>query len=197
MKYLMTITLTALLMWSCQNSTSKEETTTTTNEHAHHQAEEKSNEEKKKSKSPKTTAMGNIGKNHVHIEYSSPSVRGRQIWGGLVAYGQVWSSGAHRATTVNFGKDVTIGGVHIASGKYGFFTIPGEQEWTVIINKNWDQHLADDYDQGQDVVRVQVQPEENEFTESLKYSVTSIDDANGEIRLEWEGLILVLKVQNN
>lgn len=196
MKYLMTITLSALLMWSCQN-TSQQEATEETNEHANHEADEKPDETKKKPKSPKTSAMGNIGENHVHIEYSSPSVRGRVIWGGLVPYGEVWASGAHNATSINFAKDVKLGGVEIASGKYAFFTIPGEKEWTVIINKNWDQHLADDYSQEEDVVRVQVVPELNEVVESLTYSVVATEDSKGSIQLAWSDLKIALEVLNN
>ena len=90
-----------------------------------------------------------------------------------------------------------IGGVEIASGKYAFFTIPGEKEWIVIINKNWDQHLADDYNQEDDIVRETVVPEENEFVEALKYSVVSSDETKGYILLDWEKLRIAIAVVNN
>jgi hypothetical protein len=63
-----------------------------------------------KPKSPRMAAMAMVGNNHVHIDYGSPSVRGRNIWNGLVAYDQVWATGAHRATTIDFSDDVIIDG---------------------------------------------------------------------------------------
>jgi len=201
MKNTLAIAVLALIFWSCQNTTSQQETTEEateeTNEHAHHQTDEKPDETKKKPKSPKTSAMANIGDNHVHIEYGSPSVRGRVIWGGLVPYGEVWASGAHNATSVNFSNDVIIGGIEIPKGKYAFFTIPGEKEWTVIINKNWDQHLADKYNEEDDIVRVTIAPQENEFVEALKYSVVSSDQTKGYINFEWADLKIALEVVNN
>lgn len=68
--------------------------------------------------------MAMIGENHVHIDYGSPSVRGRNIWNGLVAYNQVWATGTHKATWIDFSKDVMIEGQHIPKGKYRFFIIP-------------------------------------------------------------------------
>jgi hypothetical protein len=196
MKYTLAIAVSVLLFWSCQN-TSKQEVKEETNEHAHHGTPSSEDVPKKKAKSPKTNTMANIGENHVHIEYSSPSVRGRQVWGGLVPYGEVWASGAHNATSINFSNDVIIGEVEISKGKYAFFTIPGEKEWTVIINKNWDQHLADDYNHEEDIVRVTVVPEENEFVEALKYSVVDSEGSNGYINLEWAELKVSLEVVNN
>ncbi len=199
MKYKLAIAMSAVLFWSCQNTSQQQEQTKKADEHANHGNHgdhESDKPTKKKAKSPKTSAMSNIGDNHIHIEYSSPSVRGRQIWGGLVPYGEVWASGAHNATSINFAKDVNIGGIDIPSGKYAFFTIPGEKEWTVIINKNWDQHLADDYDQEDDIVRVAVAPEENEFVEALNYSVITSEGSEGYISLEWEKIKIKIPVVN-
>lgn len=151
---------------------------------------------KPKPKSPKTSAMGNAGDTHVHIDYSSPSVRGRTIWGGLVEYDKVWATGAHRATAINFSEDVEINNTKVPAGKYGFFTIPGEKEWTLIINENWDQHMSDDYDKNLDVVRVKVKPEVlSENQESLTYSVTEIGDAQATVSMAWEKLKISFKVK--
>jgi hypothetical protein len=97
--------------------------------------------------------MANIGSVHVHIDYSSPSVRGREIFGGLVAFDEVWVTGAHSATNISFDKDLMIEGKEVKSGKYALFTIPGKESWTVILNSNYDQHLADDYTEEEDVAR--------------------------------------------
>ncbi|MBI1767141.1 MAG: DUF2911 domain-containing protein [Bacteroidetes bacterium] len=144
----------------------------------------------------KAKAMGTIGNAGVTINYYSPAVRGRVIWGGLVPFDNVWVTGAHRATSVEFNLDVVIGGVTIAAGKYALFTIPGKKEWTIIINKNWEQHLADNYDSKEDVVRVKVKPETEETNqERLRYVVESENNASGEIAIYWEKLEVSLPVK--
>jgi hypothetical protein len=109
-------------------------------------------------KSIKSMAVGVIGGDSIKIAYHSPGVRKRVIWGGLVPYEEVWVTGAHDATTITFHKDVVIGDVTVPAGKYALFTIPRKGEWTVIINRHWQQHLASEYDAKDDVVRVNVKP---------------------------------------
>ena len=148
-----------------------------------------------KPKSPRMQAMANIGTTHVHIDYSAPSVRGRNIWNGLVAFDQVWVTGAHKATSVDFSTDVMINGETVPKGKYGFFTIPGEQEWVLILNKNHEQHLADDYDPALDVLRVSVSPQAlSENVEMLQYEVIPGTDKAGKIVVSWEKIKVELPV---
>lgn len=145
--------------------------------------------------SPKRVAMETIGNTHIHIEYGSPGVKGRMIWGGLVAYDQVWATGAHNATTVDFSTQVTIGGKKIPKGKYALFTIPGRDEWTLIINTKSQQHLADEYNQAEDMVRVKVKPvKTDKITQRLTYRVEKINK-EAAITIEWEYLKLVLPVK--
>ncbi|MEQ9424317.1 MAG: DUF2911 domain-containing protein [Cyclobacteriaceae bacterium] len=195
MKNLLTITLMILI--GCGSPEKKTEEMDHS-EHANHEAASTDGDgEKKKAKSPKQMAMANVGDNHVHIEYSSPGKRGRQIFGGLVAFGEVWVTGAHRATSINFGTDVKIGGTTIPAGKYALFTIPGEEEWTIIINKNWDQHLADDYDQADDLVRVSsVVQKPEETVESLTYTVEQIDETMGMITISWDDVAVGFEIEN-
>lgn len=147
-------------------------------------------------KSPRLKAEGNIGTVKISIDYSSPSVRGRTIWGGLVSYGTVWVTGGHNATTVQFSKDVNIGGKTLKAGKYALFTIPDKSEWTVILNKNFDQHLADDYDEKLDVVRVKVTPKPlDTLQEALQYNIQAMSNNEGTISVRWEKLALSLPVK--
>ncbi len=155
-----------------------------TSDHANHQASTPNSGSKL---SPNREAMADVGGAHIHISYGSPSVRGRVIWGGLIAYDQVWATGAHQATSIDFSTDVEILGQKIPKGKYGFFTIPSKDKWLLIINKNWDQHLADEYDSKDDLIRIQVSPETlPETQESLTYSITPIDKKHGTIEIRWE-----------
>ena len=137
-------------------------------------------------KSPRKSTMANIGSTHVHIDYAAPSMRGRQIFGGLVAYDEVWTPGAHKATTIEFYDDVMVEGKRVPKGKYGLFTIPGRDQWMVMINKNNDMHLADDYSESDDVVRFKVTPEKlQEPVEQLTFEIKPSEGSKGEIVLKW------------
>ena len=134
-------------------------------------------------------AVGKSGNTEIKIDYYSPAVRGRIIWGGLVPFDKVWVTGAHSATSIEFNTDLTIGDKIIPAGKYAFFTIPGKEEWTMILNKNWKQHLTDQYDEKEDVVRVKVKPEtEDKNQERLRYVIEMDSDKEGEIVVYWEKL---------
>ena len=182
MKAIVSILFFAILITGCKNQEQKKE-------ERNHQ-EIKTNKEEtpqKKPLSPHTSAMAMVGDAHINIDYSSPGVRDRIIFGGLLAYDQVWQAGAHMATWIETNKDLEIEGKTLPAGKYGFFTIPSKDEWTVIFNSNWEQHGKDEYDKKNDVLRFKVQPEiSNEITEHLEYKVNKINDEDGSISLAWE-----------
>jgi Protein of unknown function (DUF2911) len=136
-----------------------------------------------------------LGKAGLRINYYSPAVRGRIIWNGLVPYDQVWVTGAHSATTIEFGVPVEINGKEIKGGKYALFTIPSKDEWTIIINKNWEQHLADEYSEKDDVVRIKVPAQESPPRQRLKYSIVKVDDSNVEISISWEKVKVTFPVK--
>ncbi|MGK0255273.1 MAG: hypothetical protein ACI9OE_002800 [Mariniflexile sp.] len=184
MKKIILFIVINLLLVSCKN----EKTNSEQQKHNHNNApKEKIDEPKKKPLSPHTAAMAMVGDAHVHIDYSSPGVRGRIIFGGLVAYDSVWQTGAHNATWIETTKDLTINGKLLPKGKYGFFTIPSKKDWTVIFNKNWEQHGKDDYDQKEDVIRFKVTPTITEaITEHLEYKVTKTNESEGVIYFAWE-----------
>jgi hypothetical protein len=104
--------------------------------------------------SPPMEAKGTFLGAQVAINYSSPSVKGRAIWGDLVPFGKVWRTGANEATTFETDKDLMIQGQKLPAGKYGLFTIPGETEWTWIFNSVWEQWGAYKYDESKDVLRI-------------------------------------------
>lgn len=146
-------------------------------------------------RSVKSAVAGKIGSASVNINYYSPKVRGRIIWGGLVPYGEVWVTGGHDATNVEISQNFEVNGVQIPAGKYAFFTIPGKESWTVILNKKWEQHLANEYDQKDDLVRIQVIPETNAHTERLQYFVNDAGNNEGTIAVAWEKLKIRLPLK--
>jgi len=188
MRTILTILCIAIFIVSCNEEKKK---TDDVNNHSEHKMEKKSKPREKKVLSPHTSAMAMIGNAHVHIDYSSPGVRDRIIFGGLVGYNTIWQAGAHNATWIETNKNLTIDGKLLPAGKYGLFTIPSKEDWIVMINKNWDQHGKDEYDEKDDVLRFKVTPSiSDEITEHLEYKVVKIDDNNGTISLAWEKVSL-------
>ena len=165
-----------------------------TGRHDSHQQETAARDTSRKSLPAETSAT--IGGAQLSIKYYSPGVRGRVIWGGLVAYDQVWVTGAHHATTLEVSKDFTIRDRFIPAGKYAIFTIPSKDEWTVIINTNWDQHLADEYSEADDVVRIKVKPlTTQQVTERLKYDIGSMGNNKARITISWEKIQVPFEIE--
>ncbi|HNU47365.1 MAG TPA: DUF2911 domain-containing protein [Bacteroidia bacterium] len=143
-------------------------------------------------KSIKSMAYAIVAGDSIKINYHSPGVRKRIIWGGLVPYDEVWVTGAHDATTLEIPKTFIVNGKEIPAGKYALFTIPGKNEWTIIINKQWKQHLATEYDEKEDVIRLKVKPEKNAHTERLQYFIDANSNNKGKISVAWEKIKIEL-----
>lgn len=154
------------------------------------------NKEEKVRISPKAEVMQVIGFTEVRIIYSRPGVKGREIWGGLVPYNQVWRAGANEATKFIFSTDVYIEGKLLKAGAYSFFAIPGKNEWTLIFNKVADQWGAFEYNEAQDALRIKVKPEKSiTHQEWLTYTITKTSDYSAVVRLEWEKLKVPFKIE--
>jgi hypothetical protein len=137
-----------------------------------------------KAGSPRDSVSGKIGKATIAINYGSPSVKGRKIWGDLVPYGQVWRTGANEATTFKTDMPIQVGGKTLPAGTYAFFAIPGEKTWTIIFNKTAKQWGSFKYDKKDDALRVDVTPKKSaSMNERLVYKINS----DG-ISLIWENL---------
>ncbi|MHB8208478.1 DUF2911 domain-containing protein [Mucilaginibacter sp.] len=121
--------------------------------------------------SPRDSVSGKIGDATITINYGSPSVKGRKIWGGLVPYNAVWRTGANEATRFTTDKDITVEGKTLPAGTYGFFAIPGEKSWTIIFNSVANQWGAFKYDASKDVLRVTATPATEKMHERLIYKV--------------------------
>ena len=142
--------------------------------------------------SPKETVTGKIDGVDTEIVYCRPSARGRKMIGGKEPYGKVWRTGANAATTIEFDKPVKIEGKSLPAGKYALFTIPNENEWTIIINKDFNQQGAYNYDEKKDVLRVNVKPKKTkDFIET--FTITPEKDR---VSLKWENTEVAFKVQS-
>jgi hypothetical protein len=137
--------------------------------------------------SPAASFKQRVGLTDVEIEYSRPGVKGRKIFGGLVPYGEVWRTGANSATKITFSTDVKLEGAAVPAGSYALFTIPGESEWTVILNKVTGQWGAYAYDQKNDLVRVKAKAAA--LPESVETMTLSVDDVRGgtaKLAMTWD-----------
>ncbi len=149
-------------------------------------------QEAKKPASPPATATGKINDATITIAYSSPSVKGRTIWGGLEAYDKVWRAGANEATTFETNRDIKVEGKKLAKGKYSFFIIPKESgTWTVIFNNEPKQWGAYKYDEGKDALRVDVKTKALPATqENLVYKINS----NG-FTMDWDKISVPVQIR--
>jgi hypothetical protein len=144
--------------------------------------------------SPNAKISQMVGVTEIAVEYSSPAVKGRKIWGGLVPYGQVWRAGANNATKISFSKDVIVDGKPLPAGSYSFFVQPTATKWTLILNKEVNQS-GTQYKKESDVMRVDVKPQPAPMRERLAYQVTNFTDSTASLDLEWEKVRVSLPVK--
>lgn len=135
-----------------------------------------------------------IGTTDITIDYHRPGVKGREIWGGLVPYDKTWRMGANQATTIEFSDPVSIEGNAVPAGKYSFFAIPGQETWTLILNKDPEQFGAFGYDPGKDQLRVQVRPVAAPHTEWMRFSIDPLTPSSAQVTLAWEKLAVPMKI---
>jgi hypothetical protein len=139
--------------------------------------------------SPQATVSQTIGTTTVSIDYHRPQVRGRKIWGELVPFGQVWRTGANEATTIKFSDPVRVNGQPIPAGTYALFSIPGPEQWTLILNKRWRQFGAYEYQPKEDLIRFDVKAKVvKEHSEWLTYEVYPASRSSAYVDLYWEKL---------
>ena len=117
----------------------------------------------------------------ITIDYSQPAVKGRTIGVDIAPYGQVWRTGANETTVFEINKEAKVEGQPLAAGKYGLYSIPGENEWVIIFNKTWEQ-WGTRYQESDDVLRVKVRPgKAAKFTERMTFEISKA----GKVSLIW------------
>jgi hypothetical protein len=137
--------------------------------------------------SPTETLKQRIGLTDITVVYSRPSSRGRVMLGGNNPYGEVWRTGANSATRVSFSTPVMFGGSNVAAGTYEMFTIPGKDEWTVILQKAGEQWGAYAYDAKNDVLRVTAKPVAlADPVETFTIDINDIRTTTATLDLIWE-----------
>lgn len=153
-------------------------------------------QDKSKRASPPEVANGTVASSAITINYSSPAVKGRKIWGGLVPYDKVWRLGANEATIFETSKDIMVEGKKLPAGKYSLYAIPGEKEWTFIFNSKtgqWGIKMggSSTEDPANDVLRVMAKSMKSSvFNERMKFVIN-----NSGFALEWENLRVPVSIK--
>jgi len=136
--------------------------------------------------SPTQTVKQDFGLSSIELIYSRPAMKGRKIFGDLVPWNKVWRTGANNATRIKFNEDVMISGQAVKAGEYALYTIPGDKEWDVIINKgsaNW----GTNYKQEDDILRVKVKPAKlNETVESFTMQFSNVKPTSTDLQIMWD-----------
>ena len=147
--------------------------------------------------SPAATLKQRVGLTEIEVNYFRPGVKGRKIFGGLEPYGVVWRTGANNPTKITFSTAVKIGGKEVPAGSYGLYSIPGQGEWTVIINrigeKDWGAYA---YKEANDVVRAKVKPVMlPQSVETFTIDINDIKTESATLNLIWEKTRVPLKIE--
>ncbi|MBS1948555.1 MAG: DUF2911 domain-containing protein [Bacteroidetes bacterium] len=146
--------------------------------------------------SPPQFVKQDFGLSSIELSYSRPGVKGRSVFGDLVPYGKVWRTGANSATTITFGDDVIIGDKKIPAGKYGLLTIPGAQEWTIIITKQLDVTSPAAYKQDQDVVRLTARADDLPFPiENFTILFSNVTANSCDLQLVWDRTVVSFPIK--
>ncbi|WPU99803.1 DUF2911 domain-containing protein [Mucilaginibacter sp. cycad4] len=128
-----------------------------------------------------------FGLGKISLVYSRPDVRGRKIFGGMEPYGSVWRTGANSATVIKFTDEVSMEGNKVPAGEYGLFSIPGENEWTIILSKQPKQWGAYNYKEADDFVRFKVKTEHlKALTETMTLAFSNITTNTCDLQMMWE-----------
>ncbi|MBX9782434.1 MAG: DUF2911 domain-containing protein [Chitinophagaceae bacterium] len=147
--------------------------------------------DKSKRPSPPASTEMKAGTATIKINYSAPSVKGREIWGKLVPYGEVWRTGANEATTFETDADIKVEGQTLPKGKYALFTIPGKDEWVIIFNKTADQWGAFNYKKENDALRVTVRPG---LAPAMQEQLKIEGHVDGSVSIVWEKIEVIFTV---
>ena len=147
--------------------------------------------------SPTVTITQTVGVSNISVEYSRPGAKEREIFGGLVSYGKMWRTGANKATKITFNENCVFGGAKVKKGSYSLFTIPGEKEWTVVLNKNTELWGVGEYDEKNQVCSIVSKAiETKDFTESFTIDFGTFQSFSAIMSLKWANTKIDIKIES-
>jgi len=147
--------------------------------------------------SPACTLKQRVGLTDIEVVYSRPGMKGRTIFGGLVPYDKLWRTGANAATKITFSTPVELEGHDVPAGSYALFTIPGQDEWTIIISRKAVQNGAFQYNTNDDLVRFPVTPVtlKDLSIETFTIEMNHIRDESAVLELVWDKTVVPIRMK--
>jgi hypothetical protein len=136
--------------------------------------------------SPTAEVEQMIGLTEIEVKYSRPAAKGRTIFGDVVPFDEMWRTGANERSILELEDDVKIGGKELKKGKYGILTIPGKEEWSVILSTNTESWGTNDYDEKDNALVLKIKSEESAYTENLLFYFDELGWDKGMLVLQWE-----------
>jgi hypothetical protein len=144
--------------------------------------------------SPHARVEQRVGLTDFSVDYSSPAVKGRAIWGAVVAYDKPWRTGANAATVLTASRDFMFGGKPVPAGKYALYTVPSKDTWVVALSSKTEAWGNEDYNAKQDVLRINVKPMAASPRERMTFVFDNSTDNGTQLTLEWEKLRVVVPI---
>ncbi len=145
--------------------------------------------------SPAATVNQRIGLTDITIEYSRPSAKGREVFGTLVKYNELWRTGANKATAITFSTEVKFGGTTVAAGKYSIFSKPGENEWVIMLNKETELWGTDGFDEAKNVATYKTNSQKIEKVETFTIAIDDLSDKSANLIIKWDGVRVSIPIE--
>lgn len=136
-----------------------------------------------------------VANTEIVVTYNRPVARGRNLFGGIVPYGEIWNPGADQATAVAFSRTVVINGQALPAGKYSLWAIPGADQWTLIFSKAADVFHTPYPGEQYDALRITVAPEAGMHMETLAFYFPVVEGKDAVLRLHWGDVIVPMAVR--
>ena len=147
--------------------------------------------------SPTATINQKVGVSNISVEYSRPGAKEREIFGGLVSYGEMWRTGANKATKITFNENCIFGGAKVKKGSYSLFTIPGDKDWTIVLNKNTELWGVGEYDEEKQVCSIVAKAiKTKDFTESFTIDFGTFQSFTAIMSLKWANTKIDIKIKS-
>jgi hypothetical protein len=149
--------------------------------------------------SPPAFLRQTVGLTDITVNYHAPSVRGRQVFGGLVPYGQLWRAGANEATLISFQDELFLNNERVPAGTYSFFIFPlSDTLWNVVLNRDTTLWGLEGYNELDDVAYLEVKPTKTaDFVETMQFSFSDINTNKAKLNLAWENTKISLHIETD
>lgn len=130
----------------------------------------------------------------IEITYDRPVARGRDLFGGIVPFGEIWNPGANDATAISFSRDVSVNGNPLSAGRYSLWAIPDPNRWTIVFNRQADVYHTPYPGEGDDALRLMASPRRGAHMETLAFYFAAVEKKDAELRLHWGETYVPLRI---